>query len=206
MAILKSGILGGVSGRIGTVVGAGWKGIDVLRTYNGSPANPRTNAQVSNRDRFSSVTSMASNLLATVIKPCWDRFAVKMSGYNAFASVNKDVFTMEGDFLKDDLLITKGKMLKVSDPGYEITGRSVTLSWSDAIKDRYQQPTDLVFYAVISNEGEVLASGGGSVPRSATVIDNIQIPSGYTTANCSAYLGFMRVDGSIVSDSAICLT
>lgn len=112
---------------------------------------------------------------------------------------------MEGDFLKDDLLITKGKMLKVSDPGYSISGNIVTLSWSDSIKDRYQQATDLVFYAVISNAGVVLASGGGSVPRSATTIDNIQIPAGFTTANCSAYLGFMRVDGSIVSDSAICL-
>ena len=205
MAILKSGILGGVSGRIGTVVGAGWKGIDVLRTYNGSPANPKTNAQVANRTRFSSITDIASNLLATVIKPCWDRFAVKMSGYNAFSSVNKDVFTMAGQFLKDNLLITKGKMLKVSGAVYSITGQNVTLDWSDSIEDRYQQPTDLVFYAVISNAGVVLASGGGSVPRSATNILNIQIPSGYTTANCSAYIGFMRVDGSVVSDSAICL-
>ena len=205
MAILKSGILGGISGRIGTVVGAGWKGIDVLRTYNGNPANPKTNAQVANRARFSSVTDIASSLLATVIKPCWDRFAVKMSGYNSFASVNKDVFTMEGEFLKDNLLITKGKMLKVSDPVYSITGQIVTLDWSDSIKDRYQQSTDLAYYAVISNAGVVLASGGGSVPRSATTILNIQIPPGFTTANCSAYLGFMRVDGSVVSDSAICL-
>ena len=112
---------------------------------------------------------------------------------------------MEGKFLKNDLLITKGKMLKVSNPVYRISGQTLILSWSDAIEDRYQQSSDLVFYAVISNEGEVLASGGGSVIRDAALIDSIQIPAGFTTANCSAYIGFMRVDGSVVSDSAVCV-
>ena len=40
MAIIKNGILGGFSGKVGTVVGVTWRDIDVMRAL----AKPRTSA------------------------------------------------------------------------------------------------------------------------------------------------------------------
>ena len=41
MAIISQGILGGISGKIGNVVGGSWKGIDYLRIMPASVANPK---------------------------------------------------------------------------------------------------------------------------------------------------------------------
>src|SRR5690606_508733 len=42
MGIIKQGILGGFSGKVGNVVGASWKGIDYIRSLPSSVSNPRT--------------------------------------------------------------------------------------------------------------------------------------------------------------------
>ena len=46
MGIIKKGILGGFSGKVGNVVGASWKGIDYIRSLPSTVRNPRTPRQV----------------------------------------------------------------------------------------------------------------------------------------------------------------
>lgn len=53
MAVYKSGILGAFSGKVGSVVGASWRGIDYMRSLAASVGNPRTPAQQSNRQLMS---------------------------------------------------------------------------------------------------------------------------------------------------------
>ena len=110
MGIIKRGILGGVSGKVANVIGGSWKGIEYLRSMPLSVANPRTTAQVANRDRFKSVTVLGSEMLTTVVKPLWDRFAVAMSGYNDFCRANKDVFS-GGTFQVSSLVISRADRL-----------------------------------------------------------------------------------------------
>ena len=54
MARLDQGLLGGYSGKLGTTVGATWKGINVVRTYQPNVANPKTKAQSDQRQLFRS--------------------------------------------------------------------------------------------------------------------------------------------------------
>ena len=53
MGKISQGILGGLSGKVGNVVGASWKGIDYVRIKPSSVANPRTVGQVNQRTKFS---------------------------------------------------------------------------------------------------------------------------------------------------------
>jgi len=46
MGKISQGILGGFSGKVGSVVGANWKGINYMRAKAVSVANPRTDGQV----------------------------------------------------------------------------------------------------------------------------------------------------------------
>jgi hypothetical protein len=46
MGTIKKGVLGGFSGKVGSVVGASWKGIDYIRSLPASVKNPRTEGQV----------------------------------------------------------------------------------------------------------------------------------------------------------------
>jgi hypothetical protein len=42
MGKISQGILGGISGKVGNVIGGSWKGIDYIRVKPSSVANPRT--------------------------------------------------------------------------------------------------------------------------------------------------------------------
>ena len=53
MGTIKQGILGGFSGKVGTVVGSSWKGISYMRGQAQSVKNPRTAKQMAQRDKFS---------------------------------------------------------------------------------------------------------------------------------------------------------
>jgi hypothetical protein len=53
MGKIKQGILGGFSGKVGTVVGASWKGISYMRSIPQHVHNPRTEGQVNQRSKFS---------------------------------------------------------------------------------------------------------------------------------------------------------
>lgn len=86
MAIIKRGILGGFSNKIGNVVGTSWKGISVMRSLPQGVHNPRTPSQTRQRRKFATVSAIGSSILDLVIKPYWDPIAIRMSGYNKFVS------------------------------------------------------------------------------------------------------------------------
>lgn len=194
--------MGGFSGRMGGMVGSNWKGISTIRGYNPTVTNPKTNAQVQNRNRFSQLTALGSCLLATVIKPCWDRFAVKQSGYNLFCSVNKGVWHHEDGLYADRFKLTSGKMLPVASLGKAVDGTNYKITWPTACVDRYQQPTDKCYWAVIDINAVHVVSGGGSVLRSA---GQLLIPqtalTGFAPGDCYIFVSFMRADGSVVDSS-----
>lgn len=53
MGKIGQGILGGLSGKVGNIIGASWKGINYIRIKPVSVANPRTVGQVNQRNKFS---------------------------------------------------------------------------------------------------------------------------------------------------------
>ncbi|MDD3723512.1 MAG: DUF6266 family protein, partial [Lutibacter sp.] len=52
MGTIKKGILGGFSGKVGSVVGSTWNGISYMRSLPASVKNPRTEKQMSQRSKF----------------------------------------------------------------------------------------------------------------------------------------------------------
>ncbi len=52
MAKLKESVIGVLIGKIGQVVGTTWKGISVLRVLPASIANPQTDAQLTQRQKW----------------------------------------------------------------------------------------------------------------------------------------------------------
>jgi len=52
MAEIKQGILGGVSGKVGTVVGANWKGKNIIRSKSRKTSKKPTVLQLNQRAKF----------------------------------------------------------------------------------------------------------------------------------------------------------
>ena len=88
MAIINQGILGGISGTVGTVVGSSWKGIDYIRAKATSYNDANTEGQIATRGAFTKIVKIAKSLMASVIRPIWNPKANKMSGFNYFFKTN----------------------------------------------------------------------------------------------------------------------
>lgn len=203
MAILKQGILGGVKGKVGSVVGSSWKGIATLRSLPLSVTNPRTAAQVGNRARFSDVVALATILLSAIIKPLNDRFASAMSGYNLFVQRSRDCFTSNGTFVPANLILSRGKLgatdivLVIADEG----NKFVDVSFDGELSNGYQSATDRAYVVVMASNGDVLGFSAGISSRSQGLVKvtlSRELEEGETI---SCYISFLRVDGTMCADS-----
>jgi hypothetical protein len=208
MGILKQGILGGFSGKVANVVGSSWKGIAVIKAKPLSVANPKTAGQVAQRGKFSNVVAFAQAILSVVIKPLWDRFASKQSGFNAFISANIDLFEDAVPSTAADLVISSGKMASTAIDSAVFVGLTgaLTVSWSDDSGSGFKLGTDVPFLVVVDEEKElVLGFDGSDVPKDRSdesiVLDLLEsgVESGDTI---NVYLAFRRADGTVVSTTA----
>lgn len=203
MATIKQGILGAFSGKVANVVGGSWKGIATMRKLPASVTNPRTAGQVNNRTEFGSIAKFASSINASIIKPLWDRFAVKMSGYNAFVMTNKGVFNQLGQFIGANLITSKGKLgaTAIGTALYDALSHTVTVSWDGTPVGAYQLATDKAYILVVDSLGNVMGVNAGVTARAAEAITfDVEVPDP-TSTHIYYYLAFSREDGSIVGDS-----
>ncbi len=203
MAIIKQGILGGFKKKIGSVVGSSWKGIATMRSLPLSVANPKTAAQVSNRNRFKACAEFASQILASIIKPLMDRFAGQMSGYNYFTQLNKEVFANPSAPVWGDLVISKGKMIAPVMDSAGMSGSKLTVDLDTSASDRYGLPSDKIYGLIVgSTSRKVLFAGDTGATRQDGdfEVELSDIPS--TETHLKVYMSFLRADGSEVSNSS----
>lgn len=205
MGVITSGILGPFSGRVGNVVGGSWKGIAYMRILPASVANPRTAAQVENRNAFKGVVEFASAINAAIIKPLWDRFQVKKSGNNAFVSANKDTYDGSGILNEPENLIISRGSLTGFDSLNVVQGGSIQewdASWTDNSGTGSAAASDEV-YGVAYNQstGEIVTSSAVQQRNSESLSFTFQqTVSGGN--NIYFWFALRRTDGTLVSDTS----
>lgn len=199
MAKILQGVFGAVQGKIGNLVGSTWKGVPVLKSKAASVANPQTAAQVAQRDSMTAAVSFAKSILAIWIKPLWDRFAIKMSGYNYWIQKNVLFFGVENGPDLEDLIMSAGNMdaTEIATVTGNAANDTVTITWTPDTNG-FHLASDIAYVLVfVAQEGLVFSSS--SVARSV----------GTATVQCTGALGdvtdvsvwlvFKRVNGLYVS-------
>lgn len=202
MGVIKRGILGGFSGKVGGVVGSSWKGISVMRSMPLTVANPRTVKQVQQRSKFSKLSKLGSELLTTTIKPFWDRFAQMKSGYNAFIEVNKGAFDEDLNFDFSKLKLSQGRL---GDTPFTFSldggGTELVVGFDPSQEGPFIDREDLGNVVALTPDGEVFFATGPNCKRSRTADFIIPITPEDAGKTLHVYLMFMRKDGTIVSNS-----
>lgn len=199
MGIIKRGILGGFSNKVGNVVGSSWKGIATMRVLPLSVANPRTAAQVGVRTAFSKITALASAGLTGFVKPLNDRFAVRMSGYNRFIQMNTNAFDASGNFVPENLVISQGRLGETPITLVNVQpDMGVAIQWSGIPSGALQLSTDLAYAVLVSEDGELLAVSSAEETRASEILT---IPYLGDIESPTVYLAFLRADGTEVSTS-----
>ena len=205
MGVIRRGILGGFSNKVGNIVGSTWKGIAIVKSLPLSVANPRTAGQVLQRKKFKTLTTIASLLLSGIVKPLWDRFASNMSGYNSFISANMNAFDSSGSINTEKFVFSRGRMTAPSISSASLSGNQLTVTIGNPANDRFGLPTDRIYVGGLGLDYGIGAFGIiTSVTRSSSSTAQVvvTVPAAVIQANLlDVYAGYVRSDGSEVSNS-----
>ncbi len=203
MGKIKSGIFGGVSGKVGNLTGSSWKGIPVIKSRPQSVAYPATTGQVSQTTKMSAIVAFCKIILSSWIKPLWDRAAVQMSGYNAFVRANIAEFA-DGEINSySTLIMSQGTM--ASTPfvidDLIVGDSNLVIAWDVSALSGLQLATDTAYVCVISETSGAVSVHSGEARNGGT--SNIQLSSPIVAADIlHVYLTFKRVNGTVISSNS----
>lgn len=204
MGKIGRGILGGVSGKVANVVGSRWKGIDYIRAKPQSVANPRTLAQVNQRNKFSLVLKFLQPNL-NFIRVGYKNYAVKKSQFNSAMSyvLNNAITGVSPSFDIDYslALLTRGNLTGALNPVFDLsTAGQVQFSWDDNSNEGSALATDkvmVVAYNPTKGESVYLTEGAARTDMSQTVV----IPNSYSGDDLHMFISFMNFEETQISNS-----
>jgi hypothetical protein len=205
MAKFVNGILGGFSGKVGTVVGACWKGIDYMRSLAASITNPNTPAQQEQRAKFTLMIAFLRSLTA-FLRVGFRSSALKMSAFNAAMAYNvknaiKGIFpAYEIDYTK--VLLAHGPRAGALNPTAASTvAGKVDFTWEDNSEELNAMADDKVYVVIHDPLTKHSVSVIGPATRQ-TEADTITLPDILSGKEVYCYIGFTNDNESEVSDSA----
>ena len=204
MGKISQGILGGLSGKVGNVIGGNWKGIDYLRIKPSSVANPRTEGQVNQRNKFTiALEYLQAN--KDFIKVGYKSFATKKTEFNAAMSyvLNNAVGGSAPNFTIDYslALLSRGSLSAPLNASVDLSvANQATFNWDDNSTDGNANATDkAMILAYNPSKKESISILGGAV-RTATS-EVLTLPVSYTGDTIQLFMAFVSENGSTVSNS-----
>lgn len=206
MGIIKQGILGGFSGKVGGVIGTSWKGRAVMKARPLSVANPKTAGQVAQRNAFTGCVKLAQSMLGGSVLLLDNPFAGNISGYNRFVSRNTKAFDNSGELQPLSLVISEGNLGVIGNAvPLEAEGGDTSITIElDSTDSPLNLDTDNVVVAIVdADSGEVLNVGEivGNRTDSSVVVPLNEPVAG--RMSLYAYISAVRTDNKYVSDSVV---
>lgn len=130
MAVTQNPFIGKSKQKVANVVLSTWKGINTMRSKPLEVANPRTPAQVAQRDKMTSIVRYARQCKQAIDLGFVEQ-AIRQSQYNAFVGTNIKKFAAAPYKVTDAFEFAKGSLVKPSGVEYAAAGApewSVTFS------------------------------------------------------------------------------
>jgi len=196
MARLRAGILGNIRGKVAGVVGGQWKDKNYVREYV-KPANPRTAAQIVQRDLMQGAVAFAKPLVGPVFNAYTDKFQKSMSGFNYFIKQNITEFVTDPTW--DNMVLTEGKLYAqaITEASYDSGTGQNTITWTPAYGNN-GAASDKVFAAQYDKD-----SGFWTFPATEELRSTGEITitglTGLTFGNLKVYVWCAQYAGALVN-------
>lgn len=175
MGKYEVGVLGNFDGKIGTVVGARWKGIEYMRHKGRKSKKPRSEAQLDHQAKFGCVAKFI-NRFDILLMTCYPD-TPKQTGINqAFAQVYADAVvgaypTYGLDYSK--IAMSKGDLHNANQPVAAAAGGGIIkFSWNDntdGLMARAEDRSVLIVYCPELNQANYTLTGPRRSEGSATL-------------------------------------
>lgn len=205
MGKISSGILGGVSGQVGNVIGASWKGIDYIRIMPTSVANPQTDGQLEQRQKMTVVIAFAKPL-TEFLKIGYKNLAIKMSTFNACVKeiILNAILGAYPNLTIDypNALVAKGDLPAAMDQAATSTiAGTVAFAWADNSTEVGANTLDPTLITVL-NPDKKQAVSFTSLTTRTTEAQTVTVPASWTGDLVHCYIAFAGYQSSVISNSA----
>ncbi|MBS1495641.1 MAG: hypothetical protein JSU03_01745 [Bacteroidetes bacterium] len=203
MGTFNKGILGGFSGKVGTVIGGNWKGIDYMRSKGNKRNLAPTQAQQAQQLKFGLCVRFVQSM-SGLVETSFHNFAVKKTGINSALSytlknaVTGTFPTFSIDY--SNALVSRGDLPNVLAPSIVMgAGSMLNYAWTDNSGVGIAKATDkaiLVAYCPSLNQCIYTT---GSATRN-TLTDSLNLTA-FSGKQVETYIGFISADGFNVASS-----
>lgn len=193
MGKIKQGLLGPLSGKVGNVIGASWRGINYLRIVPANVNDPKTEAQVNQRSKFVVVLRFIQPLLS-FIRLGFRSFASRMSAYNAAMSYNlKNAVTGDFPLMQIDYsraAVSRGNLRDVpSVDAVSTEPRTLLVTWEDNSGIGNAREDDQAMVVVFNQERMDVYYRLRVATRADGMVELI-LPEAYSGDTVHVYLAF----------------
>lgn len=196
MAEIKQGILGGVKGKVGTVVGVTWRGKSIIRALPRKSSKMATEKQLDQRRKFKIVANFLSPLISLTSKYFGQYQGVKSRtnlamSYHLLETIKKEGEDFSIDYPK--VVITKGVLNGIIAPKAERKEATITVTWSDGVSSPLSKADDKVTAIVYNPDEKIFIISDGDTKRSAKKKD-ITLAETWTNTNNELWLVVTNAD------------
>jgi hypothetical protein len=197
MGKIKKGILGGVSGRVGSVVGGSWNGIDYVRSLPTGSNRSASALQLIQRERFRTVIRFLQPL-NDIVSIGFNSYANGMSAFNAAFSWNyhnalggDEAIGFSVDYEKARL--SMGTLSPVVQPLLQASANAtVALSWEDNSGLQNAQGSDTLYYVAVNPVTHETVFQLNAARRDAGSL-TVSLPASWTGRTVHFLLGFVAM-------------
>lgn len=204
MGTYNKGILGAFSGKVGPVVGATWRGKEVMRSLPKKSNRLATTYQQQQRSKFAMTTEFLGGVQPVIKRYFGSNAGLKTRRNQAMSYLMKEaiVFTdpnYEWDYTK--VLISKGDLLGINNGAVIAgTGQNLDFSWTDNSGQGEAQVTDklvVVVYEPTSKATVYSLNAASRDDESATV----QLPSFLSGLEVQVWATFVSSNDKLAATS-----
>ncbi|MBP0904960.1 DUF6266 family protein [Mariniflexile gromovii] len=205
MGTFSKGILGGFSGKVGNVVGARWRGKDIMRSLPTRGTYAPTQAQIDQRDRFTTVikfiTPIKEILSAYFGKQQGDKSSFNLAtGYHIkYALLPDPLGGYNIDYPK--VLIAKGDLRGISNGAVTLdVGQTITITWDDNSGQGNAQASDGLVAVAYCEALDLFITANPAGTRDLTTVQ-LPLPTYWAGQQVQVWATFATADANLAATS-----
>ncbi len=202
MGRIRKGILGPVSGTVGTVIGSSWKSIAYLRSQPIGKKQTSTADQIDQQLKFSIVMNFVQTM-TPLVQLTFKKYANKMSEFNAAFSYNfhNAIAGVSPDYEINfsKALVSRGDLPNATSPAATVTGNTIYFTWTDNSGQGKAAATDkAVVVAFCPNLNLTLFNAEAATRSAGAASLNLSNFAGQTV---QTWIAFLSEDGLEAANS-----
>ncbi len=197
MGTISKGILGGFSGKVGTVIGGSWKGIQYMRSISARRKKGSTQKQHEQQLKFGLITKFQQPL-NSLLMLSFKGYAIRMTGANSALSYNiRNAITgLYPDYAIDysKVLVSRGDLPNALNPTATLgDGNRVDFAWTNNSGAGKASNRDKAMLVIYCPDLQQCVYTTGSAERLEE--EDSLIVSGFSGHTVETWIGFFSADG-----------